>query len=225
MFTGQILNVETGVMLTGNYENYTAVSDGLTKMASLSGKLTGASVPVPTAVASNTPAPATTTTTNSNSIISASAEWLPNIDDRSTARINFSRERIDGQDKDVMNLEINLSRGEAVWAGVINSNFEILQRLRNASGVRFKVLGDGKTWRLRFTTNETRSDSNSFGAEITTRNGRVMEINIPYSSLRQPSWGRRATFIKNNIADIGIERLSMHGAGTASIKIFDFEIY
>ena len=46
MFTGQILNVETGSMVIGDFENYSAVNEGLTKIATLGGKLTAAA-PLP----------------------------------------------------------------------------------------------------------------------------------------------------------------------------------
>jgi hypothetical protein len=103
----------------------------------------------------------------------------------------------------------------------------MVQQLQRGSGVRFKVLGDGKTWKLQLPTTDTRADSCFYEAPIATRNGRVVEIDISYSKLKQPTgWGKKVSFVKNNILCLSIQRHSdVGGTGLSTIKIFDFEIY
>jgi hypothetical protein len=124
-----------------------------------------------------------------------------------------------------MTISINLAGGTPRWAGVISEYDDINRKLRNANGVRFKVLGDGRKWRVHFTTSNV-TDSAFHGTTITTQSGRVSNIDISYSKLRQPDWGTMIRFNKNNITGISIERQhDLGGTGSSTIKIFDFEIY
>ena len=234
-FTADILDILDGSFIDGHEENYNVIGDGLAKMAVLSGKLTGASVPVvnrPTATTTTSAAttvPTTSTTAStpvavSNAVISANAGWKIGVDNRSTSRINFTRETIDGRVRDVLTIDVNVASGDSRWAGAFLDNRDIQLVLRRSSGVRFKVLGDGKNWGFYIATSDV-SDSGFHAATISTRNGRITEIDIPYTRLRQPDWGRKVPFNKQNIIDFSIHRSNSHGAGTSTIKIFDFEIY
>jgi hypothetical protein len=70
------------------------------------------------------------------------------------------------------------------------------------------------------------TDNAFHGTIISTQNGKVSRIDVPFSGLKQPNWGRKAGFIKNNITGITIERQhDMGGNGASTIKIFGFEIY
>jgi len=88
-------------------------------------------------------------------------------------------------------------------------------------------LGDGKTWELRLPTKETDADMAHYRAVIATKNGRVVEVDIPYTQLKQPSWGKKIAFNKNSIRGLHFSRHneSPGGAGNSTIKIFDLEIY
>jgi hypothetical protein len=229
MFTVQILEVESASLITGSAENYSTIADGLTMMASLSGRLTGASVVTtntPAAVTTNTPAPAVSQNSGSFILLNTTV-WLPNTDDRSTARISESRINFSGQMKDALTVEINLANGMPRWAGcTLRGDSPSAQRLRTGSGVRFKVMGDGKTWILQIPTTETMHDSGFFQKTFTTRRNTVVEVNIPYSQLRQPEWGQRARFNRNSITGITLQRdNNLGGAGASTITIFDFEIF
>jgi len=223
LFGAQILSIERGEMITGADREYQDISDGLNKnlMREMAGELLGARVSSASAPAAQSSA----NTRSANSIMLSSAEWQTYSDTASTAKLKIGREYIDGQENDVLTLEINIARGNERWAGIGNWNDTIAQKLKGASGVRFKALGDGKTWALSIPMTETNTDGCTHRTNITTRNGRVVEIDVPFSRLRQPEWGRRVTFNKNSITGMGIERNNSHGAGAASIKIFDIEIY
>jgi TolB-like protein len=191
--------------------------------------LTGTAYAGPATVTrSNTSTPAaqpSANTQSASSIMLSSADWQAYSDTTSSAKVNIGREYIDGQERDVLTLEINLARGDSKWAGTGYWDDTIAQKLKGASGVRFKTLGDGKTWILIIPMTETNKDGNAHRANITTRNGRVVEIDIPFSRLRQPEWGKKVTFNKNSIVGMQIQRENAHGAGAATIKVFDIEIY
>jgi len=170
--------------------------------------------------------------TASATIISPYEIWSGGMhtDGRSGGRGIITREFIDGKEQDVLNLEGNLVRGNKTrWTSFMVFNEDVLQRLRNASGVRFKVLGDGNTWWIAFATTETNNnDFNHFNSNINTRNGRIVTIDVPFSRLRQPDWGSRQQFYKNNIVFMFFQFLrggDTTAAKTSVLKVFDFEIY
>jgi len=218
LFGAQILSIERGEMITGADREYQDISDGLSKnlMREMAGELLRTSVSSSSAPAANT--------RGASGIMLSSAEWQPYSDSASTAKVNIGRENIDGQERDVLTLEVNVARGTSNWAGAGNWEDATAQKLRGASGVRFKALGDGKTWLLIVPMKES-TDGGTHRASFTTRNGRVVEIDIPFSRLKQPEWGKRVTFNKNNITGMNIERGNAQGTGAAAIKIFDIEVY
>jgi len=224
MFTAQILEVENASLLVGHAENYNTIADGLTSMAALSRRLAGGASPAPAAASS---------ASDSGTFPS----WRNNVDggnstvkNGTTANYSTGRETIQGQQRDVMIFEVNLVRGSAWRIGqFIIEDAEFLQRLRQANGIRFKVLGDGAAgWRVQFPTSDTMSDYAHFETDFTTRRNNVVNIDIPFSGLRQPSWGRRVSFNKGNISSLSIQRYAGDNSnlsGSSTIKVFDFEIY
>jgi hypothetical protein len=232
LFGSQIINLERGDVVSGADREYQDIADGLNKnlMREIAGELLRVSaVSTSTASAatpSATPAPAASSTSSSGVIISPDNGWRANYDNNSDSIMSIGKEQIDGRQWDVMTINTVLAAGTPRWAGVILYNDNVNQRLKNANGVRFKVLGDGKRWLIYFATSSV-TDGAFHRMTISTQRGRVVSIDVPYSRLRQPEeWGRRATFNKNNITGIAIERQhDMGGTGAAAIKIFDFEIY
>jgi len=93
--------------------------------------------------------------------------------------------------------------------------------------VRFKAIGDGKRWKLVFHTKETMADFCSYEAEIKTVNNKVVNINIPFNSLKQPTWGKKVPFVKDNIMNVSLQRHTntISDIGTSTLKVFDFEFY
>jgi hypothetical protein len=140
-------------------------------------------------------------------------------------------ENIQGQQKGILTLNANLARGYE-WREV-NFNFDesVTQKLRTATGVRFKVIGDGaRGWHVRFPTKDTEADSASphYHAPFITRNNEVVEVDIPFSNLSQTEWGARIPFNRTNINNFIIWRYAGTGSpisGNSTIIIFDLEIY
>jgi len=174
-----------------------------------------------------TPAPAAPSSPaySSDEDIFSLSGWSVKNDKNSSSSINIDKERIDGREWDVLTVNINLAAGSPRWAGVDLLNSSIIQKLKNANGLRFKVLGDGKRWRVHFATSNV-TDSAFHGVTISTQNGKISSIDVPFNKLGQPDWGKKTPFNKNNLIKMAIERQNdMGGAGASTIKIFDFEIY
>jgi hypothetical protein len=173
-------------------------------------------------------------------VILANAEWRPevfgansNLVKNTSARFNVSMVNIEGKEREVLRMEVNLANGkgnEFRLGQFTTYNKEILQRLKRGSGIRFKALGDGKNWKILFPTKETESDHCEYEMTITAKQGIVTEFNIPYSGLKQPSWGKKVAFNKSNILNLNIQRNSETKSGnteygTSMLRIFDLEIY
>jgi hypothetical protein len=236
LFGSQIINLERGDVIDGADREYQDIADGIGKnlMRDIAGELLRVNAGPANRTSSNTStaaAPANTAQTNNTaaagsvSVINKDMGWYANKDNRSSAQIEFNRESIDGRDRDVLTITINLANGDERWAGAGLENNNVSQIMKTKTGVRFKVLGDGKAWRFLVKTNEARSDGGYFGMQISTQRGKVVEVNVPFSRMSQPEWGRRVSFFKNSIFGIGLERYPYLGAGASTIKIFDFEIY
>jgi len=169
--------------------------------------------------------PAPVSASNSDEIISQDAGWETENDDSSSSTMSFGKERIDGRERDVLTININLVTGSSRWAGVYSYKTDFVTKLKNANGVRFKILGDGKKWSVYFSTSDV-TDNAFHRTIISTKNGKVTDVNILFSGLKQPDWGKKTEFKKNNIATIGIQRDATLGSfGVSTVKIFDFEIY
>ena len=133
-------------------------------------------------------------------------------------------------EKDVVELEVTLPRqNKTQWGQFVMWNDSILQKLKPASGVRFKVVSnDGKFWTFGVGTIETSIDYNHHHIEIKTKPMAVAIIDVPYSSLKQHNDGRQKhKFIQDNIVNFVFQRFSdtIEGTGTSTLKVFDFEIY
>jgi len=149
--------------------------------------------------------------------------WLANNDTKSSATVSIVNEQIDGQEWDVLVINANLKANNG-WAGAVLTDANIIQRLQNAGGVRFKVLGDGKKWRVNLPTNNIPNGS-FWGMTISTQNKKVSSFDISYAFLKQPNRAKKVVFSKYKINGIRIERANDTGTGASVIKIFDFEIF
>jgi hypothetical protein len=153
------------------------------------------------------------------------------VKNNSSTTFQTARETIQGHgEKDVLTITVNLARGNEWRLGqLLTNDEEILNRLRGANGIRFKALGDGAAgWLVQFPTQETSADNCQYETSFRTRRDQVVEINIPYSGLKQPSWGRQVRFNRENILCMNIQRYALGDSaisGTSTIKLFDFEIY
>jgi hypothetical protein len=227
LFGSQIINLERGDVISGADREYQDMAHGLNKnlMREIAGELLRVSVASTTSTTTPVPASSASSSSSTGEIISLNTGWQTNNDNNSSSTMSIGREQIDGREWDVMTVSINLAGGTPRWAGVHFYNMNVIQKFINANGVRFKVLGDGKKGRVYFALSNI-TDSAFHGTTISTQNGRVSTIDVPFKNLKQPDWGKKTAFNKNNLKGIGLERQhDMGGTGASSIKVFDFEIY
>jgi TolB-like protein len=193
--------------------------------------LTGTASAGPVAVATT---PATPVNTISNGTFITPSLWRPGeFPSPGTTIRNFTgREVISGQERDVLTVEVTFTRqtqagGTGKWGNVLVNDESVLSKLKTASGVRFKAMGDGKGWIVQLHTTEARADNCFYQADVKTQNNRVVDINLPFSSFKQPSWGKKVPFVKNNIMTITLQRHTETASetGPSTMKVFDFEVY
>jgi TolB-like protein len=195
------------------------------RIAALTGTRFSAPAPAPTPVPNNN-----TPSNTAPSILLPSANGVKAETDetqggRSTGKVSINREVVDGAERMVINMEITLNRGhQTPWGNIQISDSGIVQKAKTASGIRFKVYGDGKRWYLEFATREA-TDYAFHRSAINTRRNQVITVNIPYTSLRQPDWGKKVGFNKSSVSTLQFSRITEDGLGTSSIKVFDIEFY
>jgi len=150
---------------------------------------------------------------------------------KSTGDVSIDKENIDGIEYSVINLTITLIKNKTSWWGELRIDRNLPEKAKKALGIRFKVYGDGRPWFLCVETEEAMKDYAWFRYQFNTIKDKVSTIDIPYSILRQPQWGKKIIFNKNSIRGIifsrnnnlaGPESIS---TGTSIIKIFDIEVY
>jgi hypothetical protein len=156
----------------------------------------------------------------------ATAGWSHNLGPKSNVNSAVIKENIRGLEKEVLSINGTFPSGSG-WILVESFNRPIAQKLANGSGIRLKALGDGKTWQLLLITNRTDKEQISYRGSIATKKDSIVEIDISYSKLRQPSYEKKIGFNKNSILGFGFERNqeTYGGVGASSIKIFDIEVY
>jgi len=150
----------------------------------------------------------------------------------STAEIYVTREEIDGMVIDsVLNIKANLVKRENKneYAQAYTYKEDIIQQLKQANGIRFKALGDGKSWFVEFKTIESTPERNhaNYIYKFGTVRDQVLVVDIPYSSLYLPEWFEqfKFDFNKKTIKGLDIVKGPLCQYGSSLLKIFDFEIY
>jgi len=131
----------------------------------------------------------------------------------STIKFNINREDIEGKEREVLNINGSLGGydGER-YAELYTDDKAVIEQLVNGSGIRFKAIGDGKSWYLQLRTGKNTYPS----AAIKTEKDKIVEIDIPYSKL-----GRTLNREKITALYFGMGLME----GNYSMKIFDFEVY
>ena len=150
----------------------------------------------------------------------------------STSEIFITREKIDGVTVDVLNININLEKRENsdnVFANMHTNKPDLMQRLRQANGIRFKARGNGKQWAIDFFTKESTAEGNypHYSYFANTVMDQVIVVDVLYSSLYLAEWFEkyRFDFNKETITGMAISAINTHGYGPSFLKIFDFEIF
>jgi len=150
----------------------------------------------------------------------------------STSEIFITREKIDGVTVDVLNININLVKRENsdyIFANIHTNRPDLMQRLRQANGIRFKAKGNGKMWTLDFFTKESTAEGNHphYSYFFNTVKDQIIVVDVPYSSLFLPDYFEQYSFDfnKETINGFAITANNLHGYSSSLLQIFDFEIY
>jgi formylglycine-generating enzyme required for sulfatase activity len=93
---------------------------------------------------------------DSRYIVLADAQWVQFVATEkestrkdTTVRFSIANEEIGGQVREVLTVETNLAKGSGWrYSELQLTNETMVQTLQKGSGVRFKMLGDGKRWKL-----------------------------------------------------------------------------
>ena len=95
--------------------------------------------------------------------------------------------------------------------------------LKNGNGVKIALSGDGKKYCIRLETND-RPDYCFHCIELEAPKGKVVEYDIPYSKLKQYSWGAQKSFKKQNITALSIQTIGQpidsYEVKVVSVKVF-----
>jgi hypothetical protein len=143
------------------------------------------------------------------------------------AQLNIANEQIDGGEREVLTLETKLGGVPPYQWKTCQFSLEnqtTVQQLREGSGVRFKVLGDGGGWTLQISTEEGIRSNCWFGTPIATKR-KVVQVDIPYSKLKPYGDLKKVPFIKESITSLALFIVGTTNQGSSTIKVFDFEIY
>jgi len=151
-------------------------------------------------------------------------------DPKSTVQYEIKTEYIEGVEKEVININGTIGNNPS-WKSIslcTDDYTNIAEKLRNGSGIRFKVIGDGKKWFLEVPTYDTSIEWVHYKATISTKKDRIVQIDAPLKKLKKPDWGKYVKFNQKNITGINFcagEPFGETKSGNYSIKIFDIEIY
>lgn len=98
-----------------------------------------------------------------------------------------------------------------------------LQALTNGRGIRFKTTGDGKKYDVRVETKDC-TDYCFYCVTFTApKGGAITEVEIPYTALKQYSWGAPKPFVKSNITNVSFQTVGQP-IPSVNLKIWDFEV-
>jgi hypothetical protein len=143
----------------------------------------------------------------------------------STISITTGQETIGGQSYFVVSMTGKVTTKYQYGYIGFGNNLDVntMAKLKAASGIKFKAVGDGKSYRFRIETTPVK-DSDYHGKVFSTKNGQVVEVFIPYKDLRQEGWGTaRGGFQKDKLTKIGFQTVGQPHS-SISLKIFDFEL-
>ena len=99
---------------------------------------------------------------------------------------------------------------------------ELLKKIKNFS---FKVVGDGQTYFVMFTTSDI-EDSSFYRTKFTTKKDQEITVNVKVGSLAQPDdWGIKKKFNQDNAMQIQFQTTNNGKPGTFKLKVYDLKLY
>lgn len=89
--------------------------------------------------------------------------------------------------------------------------------LKEATGITFYTMGDGKKYRVRVETSDVK-DYNYYGFVFTAPKGAPVKVTVPFSKLTQEEWGAKKKFIAANASKVSFQTIGQ------PISAFEFAI-
>jgi len=101
-----------------------------------------------------------------------------------------------------------------------------LEILKNASGIAFKVLGDGDRYKIKMVSSDVK-DGGYFEYFFDTVKGAAITVVVPTGFFLKPSWTQSGPgkLNMNNVTDVGFETGRPGTPGPFEIKIWDVRLF
>lgn len=141
----------------------------------------------------------------------------------STIKLSTGKQSIGGKEYMVISCKGKVTKKfEYGFIGFgIRLEDEDLKRFQKAKGIKFKVIGDGKSYRVR-TESSVVTDYDYHG-KVFTAKGSAAEISVPYSSVKQEGWGApKGGFKKSTLVQISFQTVGQPH-DSVSLKVFDLQ--
>ena len=111
------------------------------------------------------------------------------------------------------------------WGASCHDNYQMNEFLKDGDNIKFKCIGDGKTWRMTLRLYASEFEKASyFIFEFPTKKGKMTEITIPYKKFRFDTSVKRK-FDKNEITGVEFFAYNVGQDAKRSIQIFDVRVY
>ncbi|HEQ72181.1 MAG TPA: hypothetical protein ENN69_06810 [Spirochaetia bacterium] len=94
-----------------------------------------------------------------------------------------------------------------------------LEKILKANTIKFKVIGDGKRYKVRFDTTDVKDFDNHLYV-FSTKPGEVVEVTVSFRSFKQEGWGARKPFKKENITQMAFQTVGQPH-DSINLKVFD----
>lgn len=149
--------------------------------------------------------------------------WYANKD-KGTVIIRDGTINYEGRNYDVLKIDAD-TRG-ASYSQVASNNVSMNNFIKKGNTIKFKCLGDGKKWGLKFDLYNSWPNNTTFQYIFTTKKGKVTEVEVPYSKMVFADWTARKKFDMSKIVGVYLSFEDWdRTSGDCGIQIFDVRVY
>ena len=109
---------------------------------------------------------------------------------------------------------------------MVNSNKTIINNfIKKGKNLKFNVKGDGNTYKIRLRMNLGGNNYSDYGYTFKTKIGEVVEVKIPYTSLKHEQWSAYHKFDSTKVNEMVINIEYATGKKDYFIQIFDAKVF
>ena len=117
------------------------------------------------------------------------------------------------------------TNGASFWECNCYDSLKMQAFVNKGNTIKFKCIGDGKRWLLSFRLYAEYPNNTDYQYYFSTKKGKVVEVEIPYSKLQYATWSKSQKFDKSQINSVLIGAADISGSQSRSIQIFDVRVY